>query len=187
MCPASEKPIGEERRYGEGELAMKCPNCGAENPEGKMFCGDCGTGLPQPPPPPPVQPMQPVYARPTPSWIRSNWKGLVSVVVVVLVILSAVGLIYSQPWSKVQLSIYNRDTLNDITLMVEIDGKYKLYTTLGPTGGVSELWSVPTGSHSVTIAYYYPNYESQMTHGWSGDVQVGPLSTKNVDAYLGPK
>jgi len=23
-------------------MAMKCPNCGAENPEGKKFCGECG-------------------------------------------------------------------------------------------------------------------------------------------------
>jgi len=26
---------------------MKCPNCGAENPEGKLFCGDCGERLPR--------------------------------------------------------------------------------------------------------------------------------------------
>ena len=24
---------------------MKCPNCGAENPEGSMFCQECGTRL----------------------------------------------------------------------------------------------------------------------------------------------
>jgi len=28
---------------GYGEMAMKCPNCGAENAEGKKFCGDCGS------------------------------------------------------------------------------------------------------------------------------------------------
>src|SRR5215813_10384542 len=26
---------------------MNCPNCRAANPEGKRFCGDCGTALPQ--------------------------------------------------------------------------------------------------------------------------------------------
>lgn len=25
---------------------MKCPNCGAENPEAKKFCGDCGKEIP---------------------------------------------------------------------------------------------------------------------------------------------
>jgi uncharacterized membrane protein YvbJ len=24
---------------------MKCPNCGAENPEGQKFCGGCGRNL----------------------------------------------------------------------------------------------------------------------------------------------
>src|SRR5215468_11190918 len=25
---------------------MECPSCGAVNPDGKKFCGDCGTPLP---------------------------------------------------------------------------------------------------------------------------------------------
>jgi hypothetical protein len=32
-----------------GEMAMKCPDCGGENPEGQSFCGDCGRGLDMPP------------------------------------------------------------------------------------------------------------------------------------------
>jgi len=28
-------------------MAMKCPSCGADNPDGKKFCGDCGKALPQ--------------------------------------------------------------------------------------------------------------------------------------------
>jgi len=31
-------------------MAMKCPYCGSENPEGKRFCGDCGATFSQPPP-----------------------------------------------------------------------------------------------------------------------------------------
>src|SRR3954454_17995923 len=26
-------------------MAITCPSCAAENPEGKRFCGDCGTAL----------------------------------------------------------------------------------------------------------------------------------------------
>ncbi|MBE6472677.1 MAG: zinc-ribbon domain-containing protein [Coriobacteriaceae bacterium] len=27
---------------------MLCPKCGIETPDGKKFCGNCGTALPQP-------------------------------------------------------------------------------------------------------------------------------------------
>jgi hypothetical protein len=50
---------------------MKCPSCGAENPDGKEFCGDCGAKLPdevpaavpEPPAAPPVAP-PPAYTPP---------------------------------------------------------------------------------------------------------------------------
>ncbi len=32
-------------RARDGKVAMKCSNCGAENPEGKIFCDDCGWRL----------------------------------------------------------------------------------------------------------------------------------------------
>jgi hypothetical protein len=35
----SEKTIGEERSWGSEELVMKCPICGAENPEGQRKYG----------------------------------------------------------------------------------------------------------------------------------------------------
>jgi len=41
-----EKPIGEEDLcWSEGELAMKCPNCGAENPATSSTCDGCGKPL----------------------------------------------------------------------------------------------------------------------------------------------
>jgi len=35
--------------WNHGDVAMKCPNCGAENPEGQKFCGNCGHSLEGPP------------------------------------------------------------------------------------------------------------------------------------------
>ena len=175
-------------------MAMKCPNCGTENPEGKMFCGDCGTGLPQPPPPPPVQPTQPVYVQPTPSWIGSNWKGLVSVVVVVLVVLSIVGLVYTQPWSKIKVIVSNAYT-NAIGINVYIDGELKVAMDLGAGTTIIGVWPVKTGSHVVALdhgtwhvyrsgsyTYYYPNsYVSpDGTMDYAYDYSVGPFYTKNV-------
>src|SRR5947209_7142519 len=29
-----------------GSLAMRCPSCGSENPDGKHLCGDCAAPLP---------------------------------------------------------------------------------------------------------------------------------------------
>src|SRR6476659_8185484 len=42
----AENPVGK-RFCGDcgSPLAAACPTCGAENPPGKRFCGDCGTEL----------------------------------------------------------------------------------------------------------------------------------------------
>jgi len=192
-------------RNGMAEKYLKCPSCGAGNPEGKMFCGDCGTSLPQPPPPP-VQPMQPVYAQPKPNWIRSNWKGLVSVVVVLLFVLSIVGLVYSQPWSKIKVLVTHSDYIS-IGVMVYIDGVLK--ASVGANAGTSivGVWPVVAGSHTVEIdsghSTLIPGYWYVVTHWFSPDeyfwvpdsrevvapdgaidftytYSVGPLYTKNV-------
>jgi hypothetical protein len=187
-----QKPIGEEKRYGQGELAMKCPNCGDENPEGKKFCGDCGAVVPQPPPPP-VQPMQPVYAQPKQSWIRSNWKGLVSVVIVVLVVLSVVGLIYDQPWSKVKVLLYNQDHTYTLNVAIFVDGKEVMRGRVLPSqGGIMGVYTVKQGSHLISVdgfwsygSYAYGSFDN--IYDWSNTYAVGPLYTKNVFIYLGPR
>ncbi len=46
--PSLEKTIGEEQQSGHGDDAMKCQNCGVENPDSKVFCGDCGLRLSPP-------------------------------------------------------------------------------------------------------------------------------------------
>jgi len=181
-------------------MAMKCPKCGTENPEGKMFCGDCGTGLPQPPPP--VQPMQPMYVQPKQSWIHSNWKGLVSVVVVVLVVLSVVGLVYTQPWSKIKVLVaFNGH--GQIGVNIYIDGDRKAQIGLNPSSGyqIVGVWPVVAGSHEVSLdigswLYIQGHYDS----GWipshweysppngvldfSYVYEVGPLYTKNTFIQL---
>ena len=41
----SEKTIEEEMRWGWEEIGMKCPNCGAENPDYAVFCGKCAGSM----------------------------------------------------------------------------------------------------------------------------------------------
>ena len=72
-------------------MALKCSNCGAENPEGKKFCSDCGSMIVLPPPPPaqyaPVQPRQPYQ-------LRVNVLCLVGAVIAVISLFL--------PWAMVQ-------------------------------------------------------------------------------------
>jgi len=46
---------------------MICPNCGAENPEGKDFCQDCGAPLTEPVPAPSSPPVYTTPEAPTTS------------------------------------------------------------------------------------------------------------------------
>jgi class 3 adenylate cyclase/predicted ATPase len=60
----AENPAGK-RFCGDcgTALAAGCPTCGAENPPGKRFCGDCGTALDAEAPASPVQREAPVAER----------------------------------------------------------------------------------------------------------------------------
>jgi hypothetical protein len=166
-------------------MTVKCPNCGAENPEGKKFCGDCGVAIPQPPPPPPVQPTQPMYVQPKKGWTRSNWKGLVSVVVVVLVVLSIVGLIYNQPWSKIKVLLYNQDNYYTLNVAVFIDGKEVMRGEVLPNqGGILGVYAVKQGSHLVSAGGNWSD-DVHSLFLWSNTYEVGPLFTKNVFIYSG--
>jgi len=183
------------------EKYLKCPNCGAGNPEGKAFCGDCGATLPQPPPPPPVQPMQyaPAQYAPIqkkPDWLESNWKGLVGVVVVLVILAGGLGLVYSQPLSKIKV-IISHSEYSSIGVDVYIDGVLKGSIGVSPGTSIVGVWSVVAGTHTVQIDrgdwYVYV-----ITHWFSPDeyvngydapdgvadftyaYDVGPLYTKNV-------
>ena len=58
---------------------MKCVNCGAENPEGKKFCGDCGL---------PLDAAEGLSAR----WQKRLAKQTASIIVLISVLLIIVGL-----------------------------------------------------------------------------------------------
>jgi hypothetical protein len=48
MCPECGKPAGEGKFCNNCGAKMdlsKCPKCGAANPAGTRFCGECGTKI----------------------------------------------------------------------------------------------------------------------------------------------
>ncbi len=183
------------------EKYMKCPNCGAGNPEGKAFCGDCGATLPQPSPPPPVQPTQyaPAQYAPVqkkPDWLESNWKGLVGVVVVLVILAGGFGIVYSQPLSKIKVIITHGE-YSSIGVAVYIDGVLKGSIGVSPGTSIVGVWSVVAGTHTIQLDRGYW-YVQVITHWFSPDeyvntyveldgimdftyaYDVGPLYTKNV-------
>lgn len=166
---------------------MKCPNCGSENPDDKKFCGECGATLPQP--------VKPSQAQVAPSWVRSNWKLLTSVIVVLIVVLAIVGLIYSQPWSKIKVLVNSQYT-HAVGVNVYIDGVLKVAMDINVGQTILGPWPVDPGSHVVsldhgtwdiyrsgdgTIYYYTGSYEGpDGTMDFAYTYGVGPLFTKNV-------
>jgi hypothetical protein len=171
-------------------LAMKCAICGAENPEGQRFCGICGSVIPVPPP---VQPMQPTPIQEKQSWLESNLTALIAVVIVVIVALASVGLIYTQPWSKIKVLVYNQSPDSEIVVAVFIDGRmmaiqsFPIHSVLVAGGGIVGVWPVDVGTHQVAVDGAYGNHPSLLdgNYDWCYVFEVGPLYTKNVYIYLG--
>jgi hypothetical protein len=166
-----------------------------------MFCGDCGTGLPQPPTPQPVQPTQyaPAQYAPIqkkPDWLESNWKGLVGVIGVIVILAGGLGMVYSQPWSKIKV-IVSHSEYSSIGVVVLIDGISKGLIGVSPGESIVGVWSAHAGTHLVQIdrGQWGVNV---ITHWFSPDeyvnyyeppdgtldfyyaYEVGPLTTKNV-------
>lgn len=81
-------------------MAVKCPICGAENPEGKVFCGDCGARIPERAPNESVSPVpQQLDA------FKARWYSLASpsttrkliVVAIILIVVAGALAYYYQP------------------------------------------------------------------------------------------
>jgi len=79
-------------------MAVKCPICGAENPEGKTFCGDCGTRMPERTPDEPVSPIPQQWDALKARWYSiaspSTTRKLIVVAIVLMVVASALAYYY---------------------------------------------------------------------------------------------
>jgi hypothetical protein len=78
----------------EEESAVRCPNCGAENLEGKRYCGDCGAMIA--PPSPPI-----LYQYPPPAYVhKPPYKARINVLCLVGATLAVLSLFL--PWALMQ-------------------------------------------------------------------------------------
>ncbi len=167
------------------EGVVKCPNCGAVNPDGKNFCGDCGAALPA--------------QRPPPS--REGGFGLRKAVllsVVVAVVLSSMttyalvsyGLPALTPehHGYIDLQITGRSLASGVTYhyLVYIDGKQKLDAPLTATSFFDEntievSWPRNEDPHRCVITVYFTGIE-QTAYIWVGN---GATSLSTFSIYPG--
>jgi len=166
----SEKPIGEERRYGHGEMAMKCSNCGAENPEGKRFCGDCGGKLLNLPEQErgEVACTRPVLRR---NWVKSNWRFLAIVVIVISQVMVMLAVVITAPISEIHISLRNVEETDTAYLTIYLDDKFAEHLYIGPHGLAGGLFHVSPGKHSIGIDLTYDDQLDGIEDFlWTGEV-----------------
>ena len=166
---------------------MKCQVCGTENPEGQKFCGSCGAEIPVPPSGPQV--VESPVASPKQSWIRAH-RIVVVLIVVVIVVLASIGLVYTQPLSKIKILAQNLSGYH-ASYSIMIDGTQKALGTIYPGDHVVEIgvWSVKTGSHSVQVDCHFLGHLGSNLDGimeYSYEYSVGPVYTKDIYITLDP-
>jgi hypothetical protein len=121
-----------------------------------------------------------------------SWKALAAMVLVIIVVLASVGLIYTQPWSTLKVSVTN-NSYSRQHVAIYVDGKQKTTFYMDAReSGLEGRFDVKAGWHNVSIdiGYWYRN---QSTDLWEyvdldGNIsfmdihwfEVGPISTKNV-------
>jgi len=107
---------------------MKCPNCGAENPEGKKFCGDCGS------------PLNGLSAK----WQVRIAKQIATVILLISVLLIIIGLGFNSASEDVSRAY----TYGDGPVGSELLDLAWLFAWLGIIGflvaGFAYLFSLPT-------------------------------------------
>jgi hypothetical protein len=114
------------------------------------------------------------------AWLKSHWKSLTAGIVVIVVVLAIVGLIFTQPWSKIVVYADNQYSY-EVIVGIYIDGEFVGQQTVGHdlTIDFQGEYSVKQGTHTVGVEFSIyggltgvPNYLST--------VKVGPFSTSEV-------
>jgi hypothetical protein len=120
-------------------------------------------------------------------WCSTHLKGLFALAIVVVVVLASVGLIYTQPWSKVKVIVYNQERYWDLEVVVYLDGTEHARLVIDRLqGGTVGVWPVDQGSHQVAIdiGIAGSSTDPDGIFEYSVVTSVGPLYTKDVYFYV---
>jgi len=115
----ARKAYGEESRFWYGEMAMRCPRCGVENPEGSRCCGSCGSAIHLSPSS--IQSARPTVSQPKRSWSASNWKALTAAIIVLVVVLAVFGVTRIEPDYHPNSFTIKGMNVNDFTYVLQYD------------------------------------------------------------------
>jgi len=90
-------------------MAMKCPVCKNESPEGKKYCAECGAELPQPGQTPEEQPIVAVSTVPKAHTMRRRWLIPIHAVAISAILIGAALGVYFSPDYSWDASIRDYD------------------------------------------------------------------------------
>ncbi|UCE80298.1 MAG: zinc ribbon domain-containing protein [Methanobacteriota archaeon] len=166
---------------------MKCPVCQIEVPNEEEHCAYCGAELPRPEQAPEEQPIVAISTIQKKPWLLTHRKVLAAAATILIVVLASIGIIYTQPLSKIKILVAH-DQQSAMLVGVYIDDVHKAFV-LVDTGGwkIAGVWSVTAGSHSVILvsdaeAVIDPFDSPPIWHSFI--YEVGPLYTKDVYIQL---
>ena len=170
---------------------VRCPSCGALNAEGMRSCFACGMDIGNQGDsaahersaisnPSAKRKLRRIVKRKS---LRTRIAIELTVAVVILVV--APLLIYTQPWSTIEVLLNNRMP-NDVHVAVYIDGRQMIIQFVGPVDQFLGEFSLAAGGHRIGIDYSY-DFPSQDLDGQPElmqTVHISPLSTHQIEFDL---
>ncbi len=142
------------------------------------------------------EPYQPLESDPEPPHVkkfftRSNWKTVMAVVVVIVVFSFVLNVLaYSQPWSKIRVTVKN---VTDISLkvraMLNVSGDFvssETFTVSPHSAEVVVTWNLHAGTHQVFVLWGAKNISDSNSQAYpfsqsvSHSYHLVPFLTKNA-------
>jgi len=166
------------QRCGNGGNGMKCPKCGAENPDNKKFCSDCGKRLSD----------LDLNKR-----AKQKWVMILTTIIIVIIIMAIIVFSW-RPWTVPNmvrdLNTNFNDSTDEVTFSGSIfnygdrDGYATLQVTITDNRGYSKTDTIQVGlvkakggESTILKIYDWPDYYNGK---YCSDYYVLPLSYSSV-------